>query len=102
MSNTGKNIVLLILLFIISMSIGVNLSIFKMSLPEVDVVQAAGNVVAKKTSEISTVEYKVIYLKQGKLYLQRVKTGEVIGMDNQDLIKKALKGTIKRGDIIRL
>lgn len=43
-----------------------------------------------------------MYLKEGKLYTKRVNTGELVAMNNQALIKQALQGKLKRGDIIRL
>lgn len=102
MQKKTKDIFLFIGVFMGAVVIGLNIGISRLHLSAVNTIKETGNMVIKKSVDVTKVEYEVMYLKKGKLYVKRVNTGELIAMDNQVLIKQALRGKIRQGDIIRL
>ncbi|WP_027417191.1 hypothetical protein [Aneurinibacillus terranovensis] len=88
--------------FIIFIWIGVNIGISKANVPVTGMVQTSGSTAAKKATNLSANEYQVISLKKGTLYVKQVKSGELWAIHDQALIRKAIRGEIKRGDMIRL
>lgn len=45
--------------------------------------------------------YRVVSVSRGQLHTEEVATGRTVSFDDQRLVKAALNGSIKRGDIIR-
>lgn len=44
--------------------------------------------------------YRVMSVSQGKLHTEEMATGRSVSFDDQKLVKAALDGSIKRGDVI--
>ncbi|WP_103110489.1 hypothetical protein [Brevibacillus reuszeri] len=44
--------------------------------------------------------YRVVSVSRGRLHTEELGTGKQVSFDDQKLVKKALNGSIKRGDII--
>lgn len=44
--------------------------------------------------------YRVLSVSQGKLHTEEVGTGKQVSFDDQGLVRAALEGSIKRGDVI--
>ncbi|ASJ54845.1 hypothetical protein BP422_15495 [Brevibacillus formosus] len=44
--------------------------------------------------------YRVVSVSRGRLQAEEIGTGRVVSLDDQKLIRAALDGTIKRGDVI--
>lgn len=44
--------------------------------------------------------YRVVSVSHGKLHVEDLKTGESMSIDDQKLVKAALNGSIKQGDVI--
>lgn len=44
--------------------------------------------------------YRVIAVSQGKLHTVEIGTGEKVSFPDQDLVRKALNGMLKNGDVI--
>ncbi|MGF9824018.1 hypothetical protein ABE430_13825 [Brevibacillus agri] len=45
--------------------------------------------------------YRVVAVSHGQLHAEDMATGRVVSFDDQSLVRAALDGTIKRGDVIR-
>ncbi|GED70916.1 hypothetical protein BRE01_46180 [Brevibacillus reuszeri] len=45
--------------------------------------------------------YRVVSVSRGRLHAEEVGTGKRVSFDDQKLVKAALDGSIKRGDVIR-
>ena len=45
--------------------------------------------------------YRVVSVSNGRLHAEDTTTGKRVSFPDQDLVKAALKGKIKRGDVIR-
>ncbi|MGF9907077.1 hypothetical protein [Brevibacillus porteri] len=44
--------------------------------------------------------YRVVSVSRGRLQAEEIGTGKIVSLDDQNLVKAALDGTIKRGDVI--
>ncbi|PSK01058.1 hypothetical protein C7R93_01070 [Brevibacillus fortis] len=44
--------------------------------------------------------YRVVSVSRGRLQAEEIGTGRIINLDDQTLVRAALDGTIKRGDVI--
>ncbi|WP_103109646.1 hypothetical protein [Brevibacillus reuszeri] len=44
--------------------------------------------------------YRVVSVSRGRLHVEEVGTGRLVSFDDQKLVKAALDGSIKRGDVI--
>ncbi|MBH0333655.1 hypothetical protein ABH14_28660 [Brevibacillus brevis] len=44
--------------------------------------------------------YRIVSVSRGRIQAEEIGTGRVISLDDQKLVKAALEGTIKRGDVI--
>lgn len=44
--------------------------------------------------------YRVVSVSRGQLHAEEMKTGRIVSFDDQMLVKAALNGSIKRGDVI--
>lgn len=44
--------------------------------------------------------YRVVSVSRGRLQAEEIGTGRVVNLDDQMLVRAALDGTIKRGDVI--
>jgi hypothetical protein len=45
--------------------------------------------------------YKVVSVSRGQLHAEELSTGKIVSFDDQGLVRAALDGSLKRGDIIR-
>ncbi|GIO09693.1 hypothetical protein J31TS6_57210 [Brevibacillus reuszeri] len=45
--------------------------------------------------------YRVVSVSRGRLHVEELGTGKQLSIDDQQLVKAALDGSIKRGDVIR-
>ncbi|MFI8714711.1 hypothetical protein [Brevibacillus brevis] len=44
--------------------------------------------------------YRVVSVSRGRIQAEEIGTGRVVNLDDQNLVRAALDGTIKRGDVI--
>lgn len=44
--------------------------------------------------------YRVVSVSRGRIQAEEIGTGRVVNLDDQSLVRAALNGTIKRGDVI--
>lgn len=52
-------------------------------------------------SAVSGDAYRVVSVSRGRLQAEEIGTGRVVNLDDQNLVRAALAGTIKRGDVIQ-
>ncbi|ASJ55534.1 hypothetical protein BP422_19485 [Brevibacillus formosus] len=48
----------------------------------------------------SSDSYRVVSVSRGRLQAEEIGTGRVVNLDDHNLVRAALDGTIKRGDVI--